>query len=245
MEIQKVVRHNTFLPKFAIDRDSFVCLEVVISTENDWYKRVFSYAKAIEGKLNRGQANSSENRSEEIVAIDNLSGVIAEYACYDVLRNYFKDAVKKPSSSGSVNQIDIMLAGVKKTVEVRSSCVRNGIDFALFCKPNNNAEEQYFDVIGPYSNGYKPGEIIKDYYMRVLYCCKKEDFLDMINQKEVRLYITGGVTGEMIRDSSISQVKHLTPKGGEVKLESDYIVVPLGKSMDFPLFIETLTREFS
>lgn len=171
MKIRKVVRHNTVLPKYAIDRDSFVCLEVLISTENDWYKRVFSYAKAIESNLNRGQANSSENRSEEIVAIDNLSGVIAEYACYDILRYYFKDAVEKPSSSGSVNQIDIMLAGVKKTVEVRSSCVRNGIDFALFSKPSNNSDEQYFDVIGPYSNGYKPGEIIKDYYMRVLYCC--------------------------------------------------------------------------
>ncbi len=244
-QIREIECKNETSSKYKIDRERFICLEVVISTESDWYKRVFSYAKQIEKKLNPGQANTSENRPEEIVEIDNLMGVIAEYACYDVLLYYYKDMIEKPLSKGSINQIDIMIAGTKKTIEVRSSCVKNGLDFALFSRPKENNLEQYFDIIGPYSNGYKPGETIKDYYMRVLYCCNKKNFFDMINQKIIKLYITGGVTREMMSNHSITQVKHLTPKGGEVKMESDYIVIPLGKSMDFPVFIETLKRDFS
>ena len=243
IRIKEVERHNRAPKKYAVSKKNFVCLEVEISTESNWYKSVFSEAKKIESKLNKGQANTSEERSEDIVEIDNLAGVIAEYACFAVLRYYFKDAVEKPSSDKPVNQIDIMFSGIKKTVEVRSSFVKNGIDFALFNRPNDKDKEQYFDVIGPYSNGYKPGEIIKDYYMRVLYEGKKEEFKDVIDQKKIRLYITGGVTADMIENKSISQVKHLKPKGGEVKLESDYIVVPMGESLEFPVFIENISRE--
>lgn len=64
-------------------------------------------------------------------------------------------------------QIDINLAS-GATIEVRSSCVRNGLNFALF--KVNKDHKQYIYVIGPYYNvTYKSYENMKDFYMRVIY----------------------------------------------------------------------------
>ena len=60
-------------------------------------------------------------------------------------------------------QIDLKVISNNKKIEVRSSFPRNGIEFAI-CHPSYE-----FDVIGPYSNNYKPGEIQKDYYVRTLF----------------------------------------------------------------------------
>ncbi len=143
----------------------------------------------------------------------------------------------------SKNQIDIRLA-TGRTIEVRSSCVRNGIEFAVFMKNKEIDGQQYFDVIGPYTNGYKPGESFKDYYMRVLYHCDKREFMrTILGRDEIVLYITGGATEAMMKNPDYYQIKHLTPAGGEVQRESDYQVIPLGKSLDFHEFLEVIGRE--
>lgn len=240
-QIVQQVRKNRFNNDYGIDRKTFRCLEINIPTTGDWMLGIKAKAEKIASKLNAGQANSSEERNEQTVKIDNLSGLIAEYACDTILRRYLgADKIEKPSSETSKNQIDIVLAEGKKTIEVRSSCVKNGIDFALFAKPKGEEREQYFDVIGPYSNGYKPGEIEKDFYMRVLYCCEKKDFLELLDKPTLSLYITGGATKDMMNDNSIYQIKHLIPAGGEVEIESDYRVIPLGKSLDIADFFEKL-----
>lgn len=227
----------------AVDRENFVCLEINISSESRWLKEVYSYAQKIVPNLNIGQANSSEKRSLNIVEIDNLSGIIAEYACYEVLKwRYGKKSVFKPGNNSSYNQVDLELYN-GKTIEVRSSCVRNGIDFAIFAQNRNIKNEQYFDVIGPYSNGYKKVELWKDYYMRVLYECDKRNFMDLLKKPIVRLYITGGVAKKMMGDPNYYQIKHLTPAGGQVKIESDYRVIPLAKSLDINEFFAVLESE--
>jgi hypothetical protein len=236
------VRSNTFTNGYGIERKTFRCLEINIPTSGNWMLDIKAKAEKIENKLNAGQANSSEERDGETIKIDNLSGLIAEYACDTILRRYLgKEKVEKPSSETSKNQMDIVLADGKRTIEVRSSCVKNGIDFALFAKPKDKTEGQYFDVIGPYSNGYKHGEIEKDLYMRVLYCCEKKNFLKMLKQPILTLYITGGATKEMMQNEAIYQIKHLVPAGGEVEIESDYRVIPLGKSLDIADFISLIT----
>lgn len=226
-----------------IDRESFRCLELNIPTSGEWMRKIKENAAEIEKRLNVGQANTSEARDALTIKIDNLSGIIAEYACAEILRMYIgKDKIYKPTSESSKNQIDIALDQGKKTIEVRSSCVKNGIDFALFAKPAYGGQNQYFDVIGPYSNQYKPGECEKDYYMRVLYCCEKKNFMELLKQATLKMYITGGVTKNMMNDSNIYQIKHLVPAGGEVDVESDYRVVPLGKSLDIVDFIAEIKR---
>lgn len=180
--------------------------------------------------LYKGGANSSEERADDIIEIDNKSGLIAELACEEILSwLYGKNNVTKPSNKSSHNQIDIMIAG--KTIEVRSSCVRNGIDFAIFSPDKKNGNDSYFDVIGPYSNGYKPGEV------------EKKQFDSLLMKEYLRLYITGGATKQMMNDPLKYKVKHLIPAGGEVETEADYRVIPLAKSLDVTEFFDTLEKE--
>lgn len=226
-------------------RSSFVCLEINIPKGSRFMERVSKKAQEIMPNLNRGQANTSLRRSDRTVEIDNYSGIIAEFACTEILNwRYGEDKIIKPENNISFNQIDIRLFN-KKTIEVRSSCVRNGLDFALFAQDKKNPGSQYFDVIGPYSNGYKPGEVQKDYYMRVLYECRKEDFMELLEDENpyIRLYITGGATMKMMEDAACYQIKHLLPEGGQVRTESDYRVIPLAKSLDIKEFFRTLEEE--
>lgn len=225
------------------DREEFVCLEINISCESQWMKRVCSYAPKVLSNLNVRQANSSEERELNIVEIDNLSGLIAEYACEEILNwRYGKKLIVKPENNTSHNQIDLKLYN-GKTIEVRSSCVRNGIDFAIFAQNKHVEGEQYFDVIGPYSNGYKKTELLKDYYMRVLYECDKRNFLNLLEGTTLRLYVTGGATKTMMNDIDYYQIKHLTPAGGQVRIESDYRVIPLARSLDINQFFKVLEKE--
>lgn len=225
-----------------VGRNEFVCIEVNIPQKSTFFQRVMAYAKRISPNLNKGGANTSEIRSEEIVEIDNKSGLIAELACEEILVwLYGPDNVKKPNNMSSKNQIDIIIG--EKTIEVRSSCVRNGVDFAIFAPDKKNENDSYFDVIGPYSNGYKPGEPLKDYYLRVLYEVEKKHFNSLLMKEYLRLYITGGATKEMMNDPQKYKIKHLIPAGGEVGIESDYRVIPLAKSLDAVEFLEVLERD--
>jgi len=217
-------------------------MELNIPNDSDWMKKVMAYANKLSSRLNTGQANTSKSRASEIVSIDNLSGLIAESACERILKWQFGDHnVIRRESDSSIDQIDIEFS-TGKTVEVRSSCVRNGIDFALFAVDKNN-HQQYFDVIGPYSNGYKPVEHLKDYYMRVLYWCDKKQFMQFFEYPNITMYITGGATKNMMLDENFYQIKHLIPKGGQVQIESDYRVIPLAKSLDVNEFFRVIEDE--
>ena len=242
-DIIKYSKRNKNSTFNSANRDDFVCLEINISCKSQWMKRVCSYAQKIVSNLNVGQANSSELRGLSVVEIDNLSGLIAEYACEEILNwRYGKKLIVKPENHTSYNQIDLRLYN-GKTIEVRSSCVRNGIDFAIFAQNKNVEGEQYFDVIGPYSNEYKKTELLKDYYMRVLYECDKRNFLNLLESPSLRLYVTGGATKTMMNDIDYYQIKHLTPAGGQIRIESDYRVIPLAKSLDINEFFEVLEKE--
>ena len=227
---------------YGVGRTEFVCLEINISQDSDFFNRALTYAQRITPNLNKGAANTSKIRTDNIIEIDNKSGLIAELACEEMLSwLYGSDNVKKPSNMSSHNQIDIMIGG--KTIEVRSSCVRNGIDFAIFAPDKNNNYDSYFDVIGPYSNGYKPGELVKDYYIRVLYEIDKKEFNSLFTEKYFKLFITGGATKDMMNDTMKYKIKHLIPAGGEVEIESDYRVIPLAKSLDAMEFFDILEKE--
>lgn len=237
-----ITLENTNKWKKSIRRKSFRCYELKIHTDSKWMKKVTEKAQSIEEKLNRGQANSSKKRDKQTIGIDNLSGFIAECACYSFLKSVFGGKIDKPSFNDSKKQVDLCFSEGKKTIEVRSSCVKNGIEFAIFATPNPSCDEQYFDVIGPYSNGYKPGEIEKDFYMRVFYCCDKSTFLDLLEEPILKLYITGGATKEMMNDDTFYQYKHMVPLGGQVEIESDYRVIPMGKSLDIVDFVSALQQ---
>lgn len=48
LKIHRSIRKNTMSKGCSIDKEEFICLEVEVSTESDWYKNVYEIAKEIE-----------------------------------------------------------------------------------------------------------------------------------------------------------------------------------------------------
>ena len=59
-QIKQQIRKNAFNAKYGIDRKEFRCLELNIPTKGEWMLGIIEKAEKIEGKLNAGQANTSE-----------------------------------------------------------------------------------------------------------------------------------------------------------------------------------------
>lgn len=223
-----------------IERSSFRCLEVKISSDDPFLEAVRQKATSINNRLNSRSASAGVVRSDETVTADNLIGLIAEYVCYEIIKNELGDEnVIKPASRNSHNQIDIQLLS-GETIEVRSSCIRNGLEFALF-SVNRSSKQQYIDVIGPYyNNAYKANENIKDFYMRVIYVGDTASvFSNIINGGDVVLYITGGATKQMLKE--IGFTKYMTsPADSRATKKGNYLVVQMSDSFDYPDFIDQL-----
>ena len=127
-------------------------------------------------------------------------------------------------------QIDIELTKCNKTIEVRSSFPRNGLKFAL-C--HNNYQ---FDVIGPYINYYKSGELKKDFYVRTLFPFRSIELKEKIVSDNFTVYLTGGATWEMMIDENISVEKNLIPEdelsAERIDKSSLYKVIPFSRALD-------------
>ena len=216
-----------------IDREKYVIIKVTFEiSDNDVLNQLKNRARILATNTNNGAANSSKNRDNGTKYKDSLSGIIAEHVCVETLNKTCKQEVAHYTDyTGSINQIDIKLIN-DETIEVRSSCIKNGVDFALFSKNKFNLNEQYLDVLGPYSNLYKPCEIGKNYYMRVIFYCDKNDFITHLDSKEFAAYIVGGSTWSMMGDSNYYQDKNLIPEGSDIQTKTFYRVIPIGKALD-------------
>ncbi len=218
-------------------RKDFRCLRVTISPDDPFMDKIWKLVETI--RMNAHSANTGEIRTDKIVIADKLTGLIAEYICYEMLADELgKENVIKPESYYSHDQIDIKLNS-NETIEVRSSCIRNGIKFALFNV--NNEGKQYIDVVGPYYNSaYKSYENVKDFYMRVIYEGEKSFVLsEIMNHNYIVLYITGGATKQMLGNKGY--LKYMTsPDDCNAEQKGQYLVVPMSESLDYPEFIREL-----
>ena len=232
--------------KYKVSRKSFVCLQAIVIPQSDFGQNVFSTAEKIAPKLNTGRAIDATERDSDTVEVDNLSGILAEMVCAEILKHRYGDAIKRDISTTAANQIDIKVSN-DKTIEVRSSCIRHGIHFAIFTRRSTNPNEQNVNLVGPYATAYKPGEICKDYYMGVIFPFGIDFFMEQWKRNQpIKMYITGGATKNMMQDSGIYQIKHLTP-GEEASIaeESDYHVIPFARSLDIGEFFSTFEYENS
>ncbi len=147
----------------------------------------------------------------------------------------------------SKNQIDIKLKNKINTyeIEVRSSFVNHGIEFALYGINRNTADKLYanknfFDVLGPYKqNTYKEDfESIKDLYFRVLFDGKKYDVENRFIENNESFFIIGGMKGEDIiklnyhKTLQASDAVNITP--------GNYYVAPMNRITDVKSIIQLL-----
>lgn len=203
--------------------------------------------KDLAEKVNQGAANNAiSSRPYKRIINNCVAGVIAEFCWQNFLNDAGKvNRVSDTPYTDATNQIDLIVNNTGQTIEVRSSFPRNGIPFSL-CHPTNQ-----FDVIGPYSNSYKPGEIAKNFYVRTLFHLRQigytkssagvkypviEKIIDKVYEPNFEVFLTGGVTWAMMIDDNVSKVKSFIPEDeidpNRLKAASNYRVVPFQSSLD-------------
>lgn len=188
-------------------------------------------SEALVKQINRGAANDSLFlRSRERLLRNLLAGLLSEVA-WKFAINYLtsSETLRSTEYEGSENQIDL-ISDTGLTIEVRSSFPRNGINFAL-CHPNYE-----FDVLGPYSNSYKPGETQKDFYVRTLFPFNESELLQRMSGGVLSIHLTGGATKQMFQNSDLFITKSLTPTEWTIKetsgRETSYRVIPFSRALD-------------
>lgn len=164
-------------------------------------------------------------RSAEVQHKNKLMGFLAEKAVYDILREEFGSVVYQREKQDIKNQVDIFCG--TKTVEVRSSQVKDGIEAALF-NIRNNGDSRYH-LVGSYTNGYKIKEIIKDFYVWVVF----EKSFD-------HCYIVGGATKDMI---STAPLITMVPKGTSCKSPGYYRALKPSDILNFEDLISAMTPQ--
>lgn len=144
----------------------------------------------VEREIEKVQANdkntSGESRSPEVLYKDRYIGVIAEILLYGYLKKELKAIgaeVVREDFLDCASHVDLVVkkGNTTRTIEVRGSYP--------YCKDFNRVLTELFDIIGPYATKAKPGECVKDYYLRVLINEGKNEF----NTKaDHTIYFVGG-----------------------------------------------------
>jgi hypothetical protein len=185
-------------------------------------------AEELASKVNQyGANNSTVIRPRTVILANSIAGVVSEYFWRQYL-NRDNIYVSETEFTDSSTQIDLKVIHNNKKIEVRSSFPRNGIDFAI-CNPYHQ-----FDILGPYHNSYKVGEIQKDYYVRTLFHLETPtDIIQKIKEDNFKIYLTGGATWEMMIDDRYAINKDLIPQDDLYgRARSTYRVVPFSKALD-------------
>lgn len=193
---------------------------------NDLIKK----GEILAGLVNRGAANNSTYARNLSRVVNNcIAGLLAEYVWKQYLNND-AEIVQETELVEVKTQIDLKIVHNSKTIEVRSSFPRNGIKFAL-------CHNRYqFDVIGPYLNTYKPGEVQKDYYVRTLFPFQSNQLLDKLKEDNFEVYLTGGATWNMMGTEGVAINKDFIPEDeieiSRLETRSYYKVVPFSEALD-------------
>jgi hypothetical protein len=193
--------------------------------------KITAAGEALANSVNDKAANASTTaRNSNRKRSNAIAGILAEYCWKNFLNTVSLNLlVKETDYIDASNQIDLETIRLRKTIEVRSSFPRNGIEFAICSKDHE------FDILGPYKNNYKPTEIQKDYYLRTLFHIPSPiSFLEEYKKDGFVVYLTGGATWEMMANDNIAVDKNLIPEDeiSDAEIESTYRVVPFSRALD-------------
>lgn len=217
-----------------VSRFRYIQVEVLPATNlQDEYllKGMLTQAKTLARQVTKNSANdASFVRSQERLIRNALAGLLSESAWRLAVNGLTKkETLSSTNFTHTYGQIDLVTDD-NKTIEVRSSFPRKGLVFAL-CNPTYE-----FDVIGPYVNDYKPGEISKNIYVRTLFPFEESELLERIRGKGIQMFLTGGATHEMFNESSLFIEKTMTSMEdvllNQVGPASKYKVIPFSKALD-------------
>jgi hypothetical protein len=217
-----------------VSRFRYIQVEVLPATnlqDENLLKGMLAQAETLASQVTKNSANdASFVRSQERLIRNALAGLLSESAWRLAVNGLTKkETLSSTNFTHTYEQIDLVTDD-NKTIEVRSSFPRKGLAFAL-CNPTYE-----FDVIGPYVNDYKPGEISKDIYVRTLFPFEESELLERIRGKGIQMFLTGGATHEMFSNSALFIEKSMTSMEdvllNQVGPASKYRVIPFSKALD-------------
>ncbi|WP_276496943.1 hypothetical protein [Pontibacter litorisediminis] len=194
--------------------------------------KVFAKGEALAKAVNPAASNNATHPREKEQILNNAAaGLLAEYCWKKYLNQKAgRDIVDYTEFTAASAQIDLVVLSNEKRIEVRSSFPRIGITFSICHK------EKEFDILGPYSNSVKPGEVQKDFYTRTLFHIPEgRSFLEVAKKDNFKVYLTGGATWDMMTDDAVSKEKTLRPHDAVAAAayqESKFRVVPFSKALD-------------
>lgn len=223
-----------------IQRDYTIC-KFNFSDFEDFEKNdIISEANTLYFGTNSKGASTGIQRADMAKWNDCVAGILAEFAVAKFLNIFLKEGLAtRPEIKSLENQIDIRLKCKHKTytIEVRSSFVNNGIDFALYavntkCDNPKYKNKSYFDILGPYrQESYKLNfESVKDLFFRVLFVGRKYDVENRFINNNEDFYIIGGMWGSDL--INLNYRKTLTAKDALNIIPGDYYVAPIHKIID-------------
>ena len=161
-------------------------------------------------------APSGRTRSENELRKTRYLGVLAENLLIDHLQDELGQGVNvsKQAFVDHVQHVDIEIrvGGRVTNLEVRSSFPFSRLQ-AVVC--------QHFNVIGPYSTSYKPGESVKDFYLLGLI---NEAVRSFTPKRKHTFYFAGGAPYHLLREKG--KRDNLKQQG------ADYWVLRLVEAMD-------------
>ncbi|MBT0883152.1 hypothetical protein [Campylobacter sp. 2018MI13] len=207
-------------------------VKFTFKNENENKNKLLEKATQLANSVIPNCANNSVNvRDTKRLLLDAIAGVLSENALVSYINKIVKqDIARLTPFKTAKNQIDIQLNN-GKTIEVRSSYIRNGVKFGI-CNEKYN-----FKNICKYENLYKPDECNKDFFACVLFETNKENFL---NEKTIIFYFVGGSTKQMMMDDSIAFINTLEPEDDLIKIKTNYRVIKLKDALDANGFEEYL-----
>ena len=189
---------------------------------------------------NPNSANSNEYRSEIVRENDAFSGILAEFAVVKLLNSIVPNSAYRPEVTSLKNQIDIywLYNNIKYSIEVRSSFVKNGIEFALYAV-NRETNKTYFDILGPYYQKYKVKyDVTKDIYARVLFNGQKSSVKERFIKNNESFYVIGFISGSKLVGLNYKKLlkenSSIVSKYG--KINGNYFVAPINEIMDVRKF---------
>ena len=171
-------------------------------------------------------APSGTTRSKNTLRKTRYLGVLAETLLIDHLQGELGHGVNVSQQAfvDHVQHVDIQIhvGGHVTNLEVRSSFPFSRLQ-AVVC--------QHFNVIGPYSTSYKPGEIVKDFYLLGLINQAVGSFTP--NRKHV-FYFAGGAPYQLLKEKG--ERDNLKQQG------ADYWVLRLVEAMDAVEIVDAIRR---
>lgn len=224
-------------------RKDFKVIEYIIESSDKIYRYALDKAPELAKEMN-GYSPSGKERDAKTILANCFAGCIAEAAIIYRLNAYAKELKKNVQAKPTLfdknrdeDQVDILVyeednaEASPVSIEVRSSygAVQN----------NFKRYTEWFSIVGNYTSENKGKELVKDYYITVIFNFPQEDMYQKMADKEpVYFQLAAGCSRDFLEKNG--EVDDLKNEGAEYM-----IVKPLIKGCSVDEVMNQIFDNFS